>query len=130
MKGANKIQRTVCKAVSREGRNSVFDFTLAAGKAAMESGRKTTGRGTGSKRDEMHNHVIRVHNKQCLQQPKDSRWFLEKLLWRKQSYLLTAFFDQAADPMKHSCLGLLLANRRVKLIVKGNVGWGSGNCQS
>ena len=34
--------------------------------------------------------------------------------------------------MKHSRLGLLLANlhRRVKLIVKRNIGWGGGDSQS
>jgi hypothetical protein len=57
---------------------------------------------------------------------------LEKLLWRKQSYLIAAFFDQGAYPMKHSRLGLLLADlhRRVKLIVKRNIGWGGGDSQS
>jgi hypothetical protein len=49
--------------------------------------------------------------------------FLEKLLRRKQGYLLTAFLNQAAHPMKYACLGLFLAGRTrgIKLIVKRNI---------
>lgn len=45
---------------------------------------------------------------------------LEKLLRRKQGYLLAALFDQVADPMEHTCLRLSLAghNRGIKLVVK------------
>lgn len=52
--------------------------------------------------------------------------FLEELLRRKQSYLLTAFLNQAAHPMQHACLGLFLADRTrgIKLIVKRNISRG------
>ena len=51
------------------------------------------------------------------------REFLEKLLRRKQGYLLTAFLNQAAHPMQNACLGLFLADRArgIKLIVKRNI---------
>ena len=56
---------------------------------------------------------------------------LEELLRRKQSYLLSAFFDEAAHPVEHACLGPLLANhiQGIKLIVKRNISWGGGDYQ-
>jgi hypothetical protein len=56
---------------------------------------------------------------------------LEELLRRKQSYLLSPFFDQAANPMQNACLGLFLAYQRrgIKLFVKRNVSRGSSDSQ-
>lgn len=56
---------------------------------------------------------------------------LEKLLRRKQRYLLAASLDQVSDPVQHACLRLFLAYCRpgIKLIVKRNIGRGSGYCQ-
>jgi len=56
---------------------------------------------------------------------------LEKLLRRKQGYLLAAFFDQVADPMEHACFRLRLRRciRREKFIVKRKVSRGRRHFQ-
>jgi hypothetical protein len=89
-----------------------------------EFGRRNNRHGRGEKqneRDETHNHVTTFT-------PNDDmrNEFLEKLLRRKQRYLLTAFLNQAAYPMQYACLGLFLAGRTrgIKLIVKRNISRG------
>ena len=57
---------------------------------------------------------------------------LEKLLRRKEGYLLTAFLDHAAEPVQHAGFGLLWAHhgQRIKLLVKRNVSRCSGEIKS
>jgi len=71
-----------------------------------------------NERDETHNHVTTFTPNGDMRKK-----FLEKLLRRKQGYLLTAFLNQAAHPMQHACLGLFLADRArgIKLIVKRDI---------
>ena len=70
----------------------------------------------------MHNYIVAF---------TDTTESLEYSLRRKKGYLLTAFFDQAADPVQNACLGLLAVDRsrRIKLIVKRNVGGSGGDAQ-
>src|SRR6476661_8068298 len=58
--------------------------------------------------------------------------YLEELLRRKQSYLLAAFLDEAANPVEHACLGLRLMghSQGIKLVVKRSVSRCGGDCQS